>query len=62
MCEKPIGLNAKEAILLNQLANSNPSVINMTAFTYRFAPAIKYLKQMIDEGKLGEIRHFRSQR
>lgn len=61
MCEKPLGLNADEAKKLASHAEGS-GVVHMTAFTYRFAPSMKFLKKMIDEGKLGEIRHFRSQR
>ena len=34
----------------------------MTAFTYRFAPSMRYLKHLVASGALGEPRHFRSQR
>jgi predicted dehydrogenase len=34
----------------------------MTAFTYRFAPAMRYLSHLVKTGALGEPRHFRSQR
>ena len=34
----------------------------MTAFTYRFAPALRYLTKLCKDGELGELRHFRSQR
>jgi predicted dehydrogenase len=34
----------------------------MTAFTYRFAPAMRYLKHLVASGALGQPRHFRSQR
>ena len=34
----------------------------MTAFTYRFAPSMRYLKHLILSGALGTPRHFRSQR
>jgi predicted dehydrogenase len=32
----------------------------MTAFNYRFFPAIRLAKQLLDDGELGEIRHFRA--
>ena len=35
---------------------------SMTAFTYRFAPALRYLTKLCKDGELGELRHFRSQR
>ena len=37
-------------------------VVHMTAFTYRFAPSMRYLKQLLVSGSLGTPRHFRSQR
>jgi predicted dehydrogenase len=61
MLEKPIGLNEKEAVLLATEAEK-AGIVHMTAFTYRFAPSMRYLRKLISDGKLGEIRHFRSQR
>ena len=57
LCEKPIARNAEEAIEMYQLVEKK-SVIHMMIFNYRFVPAIALAKKMIDEGKLGEIRHF----
>ena len=37
-------------------------VVHMTAFTYRFAPAMRYLTHLVKTGALGTPRHFRSQR
>jgi predicted dehydrogenase len=37
-------------------------VVHMTAFTYRFAPSMRYLRHLLKSGKLGTPRHFRSQR
>ena len=34
----------------------------MTAFTYRFAPSMRYLRHLLKSGALGTPRHFRSQR
>jgi len=61
LLEKPIGLNYKEAILLATEAEK-AGIVHMTAFTYRFAPSMRFLRRLIQDGKLGEIRHFRSQR
>jgi predicted dehydrogenase len=61
MLEKPIGLNEKEAILIATEAE-NAGIVHMTAFTYRFAPSMRYIRKLLSDGKLGEIRHFRSQR
>jgi len=61
MCEKPLGVNYGEARQMYRAAREN-NVRHMTAFTYRFAPSMRYLKHLIDSGALGTPRHFRSQR
>lgn len=61
MCEKPLGLSAAEARSMYQAAR-DAGVVHMTAFTYRFAPAMRFLRQLLKSGELGEPRHFRSQR
>jgi len=61
MCEKPLGLNAQEVRDMYHAARDR-SVVHMTAFTYRFAPAMRYIKHLLDKGSLGVPRHFRSQR
>jgi len=35
-------------------------VRHMTAFTYRFVPAMRYLKHLVDRGELGRPYHYRS--
>jgi predicted dehydrogenase len=61
MCEKPLGLNAAEVREMYTAARDH-GVVHMTAFTYRFAPAMRYLKFLVKSGTLGTTRHFRSQR
>ncbi len=61
MCEKPLGLNADEVAGMVQAARQN-GVVHMTAFTYRFAPSMRYMRHLIYSGQLGIPRHFRSQR
>jgi predicted dehydrogenase len=61
MCEKPLGLDAAEVQQMLDAAET-AGVVHMAAFTYRFAPAMRYLKQLASTGQLGELRHFRSQR
>ncbi len=61
MCEKPLGLSAEEAQSM-YLAAKAAGIVHMTAFTYRFAPAMRYLRHLLTSGDLGEPRHFRSQR
>src|SRR5690606_32295131 len=61
MCEKPLGLSAAEVRQMYQAAR-DAGVVHMTAFTYRFAPSMRYMKHLVASGALGQPRHFRSQR
>lgn len=61
MCEKPLGLNFEESARMYRAARDN-NVRHMTAFTYRFAPSMRYLRHLLKSGNLGTPRHFRSQR
>lgn len=57
-CEKPLGMNRHEAKEMLDSAIRN-NVTHQVGFNYRFAPAIRLAKKLIDEGKLGTIYHFR---
>jgi predicted dehydrogenase len=61
MAEKPLGLNKGEVQAMYEAAR-DAGVVHMTAFTYRFAPSMKYLRHLLKSGSLGTPRHFRSQR
>ena len=61
MCEKPLGLNYEESKEMYQAARDR-NLRHMTAFTYRFAPSMRYVRHLVKSGALGELRHFRSQR
>ena len=61
MCEKPLGLSAGEVGEMYAAAR-DAGVVHMTAFTYRFAPSMRYLRHLLKSGALGSPRHFRSQR
>jgi predicted dehydrogenase len=61
MCEKPLGLSAHEVREMYEAARDS-GVVHMTAFTYRFAPAMRYLRHLVKSDALGTPRHFRSQR
>ncbi len=61
LCEKPLGRSAEEVAEMVD-ACEKAGVVHMTAFTYRFAPAMRYMRHLLKGGKLGEPRHFRSQR
>lgn len=61
MCEKPLGLNFAETVDIYQAAKASGRR-HMTAFTYRFVPAMNYLRHLVRSGELGTIRHARFQR
>ena len=61
LCEKPLGMNHEETTELYDAAVSSGRR-HMVAFTYRFVPAMTYLKHLVVSGELGDVRHARFQR
>jgi predicted dehydrogenase len=59
MCEKPLGRNGREAEWMVQ-AVEQAGVPNMVWYNYRRVPAVTLAKQLIDEGRLGKIFHYRA--
>jgi myo-inositol 2-dehydrogenase/D-chiro-inositol 1-dehydrogenase len=59
MCEKPLGRNAAEAEQM-VAAVEKAKVPNMVWYNYRRVPAVTLARQLIDEGKLGRIFHYRA--
>ncbi len=59
LCEKPLALNAEDARAMAAAADQ-ADVRHMTAFTYRFVPAMRYLHHLVRRGDLGRPYHFRS--
>ncbi len=59
MCEKPLGRNAAEAeqMVAAVEAANRP---NMVWYNYRRVPAVTLAKQLVDEGRLGRIFHYRA--
>jgi predicted dehydrogenase len=57
--EKPLGRNAEECYEMWQ-AVRKAKVKHMVAFNYRFVPAVRLVRELIDAGKLGRIYHFRA--
>ena len=59
ICEKPLGRDADESYEIWQRV-ARTGVKHMCAFNYRFVPAIRLAREMIEAGELGEIFHFRA--
>ena len=58
ICEKPLGRDADESYEIWRRVAAT-GVQHLCAFNYRFVPAVRLAREMIDAGELGEIRHFR---
>jgi predicted dehydrogenase len=59
LCEKPLSMNGPEGLKMVQ-AVEKAKVPNMVWYNYRRVPAVALAKQLIDEGKLGKIFHYRA--
>ncbi|MCL4507046.1 MAG: Gfo/Idh/MocA family oxidoreductase [Chloroflexi bacterium] len=57
--EKPLGRTAAECKEMWDAA-VKAGIKHQVAFNYRFVPAVRLVKQLIDQGKLGKIYHFRA--
>lgn len=59
LCEKPLAMNYQDARRMAEAADA-AGVRHMTAFTYRFVPAMRYLSHLIRQGDMGQPYHYRS--
>lgn len=59
LCEKPLAMNGPEALKMVE-AVEKAKVPNMVWYNYRRVPAVTLTKQLIDDGKLGRIFHYRA--
>jgi predicted dehydrogenase len=59
LCEKPLARTVTEAEQMVQ-AVEHWRVANMVWYNYRRVPAITLAKQLMDEGRLGRVFHYRS--
>jgi predicted dehydrogenase len=59
-CEKPLAMDAAEAFEMWKAA-AEAKAIHQAAFVYRFVPALRYARELIQSGAIGEVTHFRSE-
>ena len=59
LCEKPLAMNTAEGEEMCQ-AVEKAGVPNIVWYNYRRVPAVSLAKQLIDEGRLGRIFHYRA--
>ena len=57
-CEKPLARTADESYDMWQRVEA-AGVKHMCAFNYRFVPAVRLARELIEAGEVGEIYHFR---
>jgi predicted dehydrogenase len=63
LCEKPLANTVAEAETMAAAAEraAQHGVVSMVGFTYRRVPAVALARQLVQEGRIGEIRHVRAQ-
>jgi predicted dehydrogenase len=59
LCEKPLSMHGPDGLKMVQ-AVEKAGVPNMVWYNYRRVPAVALAKQLIDEGRLGRIFHYRA--
>src|ERR1700731_4668537 len=59
LCEKPLSMNGPEGVKMVE-AVEKARVPNMVWYNYRRVPAVTLARQLIDEGRLGRIFHYRA--
>ena len=59
LCEKPLAMSVEDAQQMVD-AVKKYNVINCCDFIYRKYPGVAYIKQMIDEGQLGEVYYIKA--
>lgn len=57
-CEKPVGRSPEETATIEGLAR-RAGVKSFVGFNYRWAPLVQFTRQLIAEGRLGTITHYR---
>jgi predicted dehydrogenase len=60
ICEKPLGRTTEESHRMLE-AVTKAGVKHMVGYNYRFVPAIRQMRDLIESGALGRIYHFRAQ-
>jgi len=59
LCEKPLAMNVEEGLQMVE-SIEKAGVANTVWYNYRRVPAVTLVKNLIDEGRLGRIFHYRA--
>ena len=57
-CEKPVGIEPAATAAI-ELAARRAGVITGVGYNYRWAPVVQYTRQLIADGRFGELTHYR---
>jgi predicted dehydrogenase len=57
-CEKPVGISP-EATAAIERAGRQAGIISGCGYNYRWAPLVQYTRQLIADGRLGDLTHYR---
>jgi predicted dehydrogenase len=57
-CEKPVGRSPQETAVIERAARK-AGVQTWVGYNYRWAPVVQYARQVIRDGKLGTLTHYR---
>ena len=57
-CEKPVGLSPQETADIEHAARK-AGVLSGVGYNYRWAPVVQYARQLVQDGKLGDLTHYR---
>jgi predicted dehydrogenase len=58
LCEKPVGSSPEQTLEAADLAR-RAGVISFVGYNYRWAPVVQHARQIVQEGALGQITHYR---
>jgi predicted dehydrogenase len=57
-CEKPVGISPEATAVIEKAAR-DAGAITGCGYNYRWAPMVQYTRQLIAEGRLGALTHYR---
>jgi predicted dehydrogenase len=58
ICEKPLAMTVRDAAAMLEAA-TQAGVKHMCCFNYRFIPAVRLAKELLERGAIGQVYHFR---
>jgi predicted dehydrogenase len=57
-CEKPVGISP-DATAAIEVAARRAGVLSSCGYNYRWAPLVQFTRQLVAEGRFGELTHYR---